>query len=198
MPNPNTSAHLPQRTLAYVAFEALFKAMDVAADSPLLNEIGQLCGFEPRRRRQTYSLKTFYCVVAFFRQRYYTDMSDEDAFFEIGRRHAESYTTDTILGRVGYAASKHQSGQQLLETFLRNHNPLFNRGQRHIEHIAPGHSCITFADDTSNPHYIKGTLYAILQLGAFSDISVGIEKVGHNHHVYSLRWHEDAATPGST
>ena len=175
---------------AYAAFEALIKAMELPADSPVWEILRTQCGFDARHPHAEYPYRTFVGMVEIFRQLAYPNLPPDEAYYEIAKLHARSYINDTILGRVGYAARTYMSQPKFLETFIRNHNLVAQFGRRSVAHIAPGHSRITFADDPSSPTFVRGTLYEVLESNRATGIRIEAQTVARHHTVYDLYWND--------
>jgi uncharacterized protein (TIGR02265 family) len=173
-----------------VTFEGLIKGLGIQNDSVLLEELLHVTGYNFFKPEANYPFRNLVLCINFLRQKLFPELTDAQAYSKIARAQVEGYISQTIFGRITYAARKGGGGFKVLELAIKNHSANFNFGKRTITSTGENKAQVIFENDPSSPIYVAAMLTAILELQGVKDVKVTYRGVAKHHFIYDFSWLE--------
>ena len=134
-----------------------------------------------------YPRATWNAVLAAVRTHAFGDLSEDEAYFQIGRSVVIGYS-ETLVGRALVGVARLMGPRRMLARMTRNLRSASNYNETRYVDAPDGSVEIWINEAQLHPRYVAGLLYAAVEIAGGKGIEVALSDRDAQGCTYKVRW----------
>lgn len=140
-----------------------------------------------RRLDPAYPRSVWNQVLHITREEAFSTLTEEQGFFQLGRRTVEGYT-ETLLGRAAAALAKVIGPRRTLSRMSHNLRSAGNYNQTRFSELPDGGVALWVNEAILSPQFLAGIIEASARIAGAKDVRVEVAQTDDSGCTYHVHW----------